>query len=95
MKKAFVVTDSIYGALVFTTLNGALKYLFKGKSVLESNEGIAFDTHISDVLHKIKHGMQVSGDSPELGSFTLTETISINRNEQMNEYGIVVKEWEI
>ena len=56
---------------------------------------MAFNTHISDVLHLIENGMQVSGDSPELGSFTLTETVLINRNEAMNDYGIVVKELEI
>lgn len=91
MKKAFVVTDSIYGALVFTTLNGALKYLFKGKSVIKSEMGESFDTHISDVLNKINNGLQVSGDCQELGSFTLTETVLINRNERLNDHGIVVK----
>ena len=91
MKKAFVVTDSNYGALVFTTLNGAVRYLFKGKSVLQSSWGENFDTHISDVLIKIDNGLQVSGECDELGSFTLTETVLINRNERLNDHGIVVK----
>lgn len=93
MKKAFVVTDSIYGALVFTTIDGAIRYLFKGKYVIQSNVGERFDTHISDVFNQINNGMQVSGDCKELGSWTLTETVLINRNQRLNDHGIVVKGW--
>ena len=82
-KTIFIVTDSIYGAIAFTTAKGAIDYIFGDNESMVNPSTYGEDTiyYRKDAFLHIEEECQYSGELPHLGSFSLTESYLINRKK--------------